>query len=99
MSGDLRAAVIAFALSRATMRNIRQNLFWAFAYNVALIPLAAGAWYPFTGILLDPIFAAAAMAASSVTVVSNALRLRTYRPSGSSGDIPSPGTRTAPQPT
>jgi Cu+-exporting ATPase len=80
MRGDLRALVTAVALSRATMRNIRQNLFWAFAYNVALIPVAAGALYPFTGLLLDPIFAAAAMAASSVTVVSNALRLRRFRP-------------------
>ena len=80
MSGDLRALVTAFSLSRATMRNIKQNLFWAFAYNVALIPLAAGVFYPFTGILLDPIFAAAAMALSSVTVVSNALRLRRFRP-------------------
>jgi Cu+-exporting ATPase len=79
MSGDLLGLVTAFALSRATMRNIKQNLFWAFAYNVALIPLAAGAFYPFTGILLDPIFAAAAMALSSVTVVSNALRLRGFR--------------------
>ena len=80
MSGDLRALVTAFALSRATMRNIKQNLFWAFAYNVALIPLAAGAFFPFTGVLLDPILAAAAMALSSVTVVSNALRLRRFRP-------------------
>jgi Cu+-exporting ATPase len=80
MRGDLRALVTAVALSRATLRNIRQNLFWAFAYNVALIPVAAGALYPFTGLLLDPIFAAAAMAASSVTVVSNALRLRRFRP-------------------
>ena len=80
MSGDLRALVTAFALSRATMRNIKQNLFWAFAYNVALIPLAAGLFYPFTGWLLDPIFAAAAMALSSVTVVSNALRLRRFSP-------------------
>ena len=79
MSGDLRGIVTAIALSRATMRNIKQNLFWAFAYNVALIPLAAGAFYPFTGVLLDPIFAAAAMALSSVTVVSNALRLRRFR--------------------
>ena len=62
------------------MRNIRQNLFWAFAYNVVLIPVAMGALYPFTGILLDPILAAAAMALSSVTVVSNALRLRRFRP-------------------
>ena len=79
MSGDLLGLVTAFALSGATMRNIKQNLFWAFAYNVALIPLAAGVFYPFTGILLDPIFAAAAMALSSVTVVSNALRLRGFR--------------------
>jgi len=90
MSGDLRALVTAFALSRATMRNIKQNLFWAFAYNVALIPLAAGAFYPFTGILLDPIFAAAAMALSSVTVVSNALRLRRFRSPRFGGEPPSP---------
>jgi Cu+-exporting ATPase len=99
MSGDLRAVVTAFALSRATMRNIKQNLFWAFAYNVALIPLAAGAFYPLTGILLDPILAAAAMAASSVTVVSNALRLRGFRPPRTSPTPPGAGLRTAPQPT
>ena len=80
MSGDLRGLVTAIALSRATMRNIKQNLFWAFAYNVALIPVAAGILYPFTGILLDPILAAGAMALSSVTVVSNALRLRRFTP-------------------
>jgi len=79
MSGDLRGLVTAIALSRATMRNIRQNLFWAFGYNVILIPVAMGVLYPFNGMLLDPIFAAAAMAASSVTVVSNALRLRRFR--------------------
>jgi Cu+-exporting ATPase len=79
MSGDLRGLVTAIALSRATMRNIRQNLFWAFAYNVILIPIAMGVLFPFTGMLLDPIFAAAAMALSSVTVVSNALRLRRFR--------------------
>jgi Cu+-exporting ATPase len=79
MSGDLRGLVTAVALSRATMRNIRQNLFWAFAYNVVLIPIAMGVLYPFTGILLDPIFAAASMALSSVTVVSNALRLRRFQ--------------------
>ncbi len=78
MSGDLRGVVTAIALSRSTMRNIKQNLFWAFAYNVILIPVAMGALYPFTGMLLDPIFAAAAMALSSVTVVSNALRLRRF---------------------
>jgi Cu+-exporting ATPase len=80
MSGDLRGLVTAIALSRSTMRNIRQNLFWAFAYNVILIPVAMGALYPFTGLLLDPILAAAAMALSSVTVVSNALRLRRFQP-------------------
>jgi Cu+-exporting ATPase len=79
MSGDLRGLVTAIALSRATMRNIRQNLFWAFGYNVILIPIAMGVLYPLNGMLLDPIFAAAAMAASSVTVVSNALRLRRFR--------------------
>jgi P-type Cu+ transporter len=80
MSGDLRGLVTAIALSRSTMRNIRENLFWAFAYNVLLIPVAMGALYPFTGMLLDPIFAAAAMALSSVTVVTNALRLRRFTP-------------------
>ena len=79
MGGDLRGLVTAIALSRATMRNIQENLFWAFAYNVILIPVAMGALYPFTGLLLDPILAAAAMALSSVTVVSNALRLRRFR--------------------
>jgi Cu+-exporting ATPase len=81
MSGDLRGLVTAIALSRATMRNIRQNLFWAFAYNIVLIPVAMGVLYPVYGILLDPILAAAAMALSSVTVVSNALRLRRFSPS------------------
>jgi Cu+-exporting ATPase len=88
MSGDLRGLVTAIALSRSTMRNIKENLFWAFAYNVVLIPVAMGALYPFTGILLDPILAAAAMALSSVTVVSNALRLKRFRPPTT--DSPSP---------
>ncbi|MHB8961229.1 MAG: heavy metal translocating P-type ATPase [Candidatus Limnocylindrales bacterium] len=79
MSGDLRGLVTAISLSKATMRNIRQNLFWAFGYNVILIPIAMGALYPINGMLLDPIFAAAAMALSSVTVVSNALRLRRFK--------------------
>ena len=79
MSGDLRGLVTAIALSKATMRNIRQNLFWAFGYNVILIPVAMGVLYPINGMLLDPIFAAAAMALSSVTVVSNALRLRRFK--------------------
>jgi Cu+-exporting ATPase len=88
MSGDLRGLVTAIALSRATMRNIRQNLFWAFAYNVVLIPVAMGVLYPFTGMLLDPIFAAAAMALSSVTVVSNALRLRRFTPATMTAQVP-----------
>ena len=85
LSADLRSLVTAIELSRATMRNIRQNLFWAFAYNVVLIPVAMGVLYPFTGLLLDPILAAAAMALSSVTVVSNALRLRGFRANGRVG--------------
>ena len=76
MSGDMQGVVTAISLSHATMRNIRQNLFWAFAYNVALIPVAAGVLYPVNGTLLSPMFAAGAMALSSVFVVSNALRLR-----------------------
>ena len=76
MSGDLTGVLNATAVSAHTMRNIRQNLVWAFGYNVALIPLAAGALYPAFGILLSPVFAAAAMALSSVSVLSNALRLR-----------------------
>jgi Cu+-exporting ATPase len=80
IGGDLRGVVTAIALSKATIRNIKQNLFWAFAYNTILIPVAAGALFPFFGILLNPIFAAGAMAISSVTVVSNALRLRRFKP-------------------
>jgi cation transport ATPase len=80
MSGDLNGVANALALSRATIRNIKQNLFWAFAYNTALIPVAAGVLYPAFGILLSPIFAAGAMALSSVCVVTNALRLRGFRP-------------------
>ena len=78
VSGDVRGVARAIKLSRATIRNIRQNLFWAFAYNVLLIPVAAGVLYPFFGEagFLNPVYAAAAMALSSVTVVTNALRLR-----------------------
>ncbi|MFZ5494310.1 MAG: copper-translocating P-type ATPase [Verrucomicrobiota bacterium] len=76
VKGDLAALVRAVHLSRAVMRNIRQNLFWAFAYNTAGLPLAAGALFPFTGWLLSPMFAGAAMSLSSISVVTNALRLR-----------------------
>ncbi len=80
IKNDLRDVVVAIQLSRATMRKIRQNLFWAFFYNVALIPLAAGAFYPLLGVLFDPVYAAIAMASSSVTVVTNASLLRRFRP-------------------
>jgi Cu+-exporting ATPase len=75
VKGDLRGIVRAVRLSRATMRNIRQNLFFAFIYNVLGIPIAAGVLYPFFGLLLSPIIAAAAMSFSSVSVITNALRL------------------------
>ncbi|WP_374422016.1 heavy metal translocating P-type ATPase [Paracoccus sp. (in: a-proteobacteria)] len=80
MSGSLQGVPNAIALSKATIGNIRQNLFWAFAYNVALIPVAAGVLYPAFGILLSPVFAAGAMALSSVFVLGNALRLRRFQP-------------------
>ena len=80
ISGDLRGVVSALALSRATMRNIRQNLFFAFIYNSIGIPIAAGILYPFFGVVLNPMIAAAAMAASSLSVVTNANRLRGFRP-------------------
>lgn len=76
MSGDLRGVVNAVEVSKRTMSNIRQNLVWAFGYNVALIPVAAGVLYPAFGLLLSPVFAAGAMALSSVSVLTNALRLR-----------------------
>ncbi|HRP98569.1 MAG TPA: HAD-IC family P-type ATPase, partial [Rhodocyclaceae bacterium] len=97
VSGSLQGVPTAIALSKATIGNIRQNLFWAFAYNTALIPVAAGALYPAFGILLSPIFAAGAMSLSSVFVLGNALRLRRFeapavaRPTGPDG-------RGAPQP-
>jgi Cu+-exporting ATPase len=79
MRGDLNEVPAAIALSRATIRNIKQNLFWAFVYNLAGIPVAAGLLYAFGGPLLNPVFAGAAMALSSVSVVSNALRLKRFK--------------------
>ncbi len=79
VKGDLRGIARARRLSRGTMRNIRQNLFWAFIYNSLGVPLAAGVLYPLFGLLLSPMIAAAAMSASSVSVVGNALRLRGVR--------------------
>jgi Cu+-exporting ATPase len=76
LKGDLRGIARARRLSRATMRNIRQNLFFAFFYNALGVPLAAGVLYPFFGLLLSPMVAAAAMSFSSVSVIGNALRLR-----------------------
>ena len=88
MSGDLRGVPNAITLSRATLRNIKQNLFWAFAYNVLLIPVAAGVLYPAFGVLLSPMIAAAAMGLSSVFVVSNALRLKRFRAPEAAGPRP-----------
>ncbi len=82
LKGDLRGIVRAISLSRAVMRNIRQNLFFAFVYNALGIPIAAGALYPFFGLLLSPIIAGAAMSLSSVSVIGNALRLRTVQLDG-----------------
>jgi Au+-exporting ATPase len=79
ISGSLAGVPTAIALSKRVLSNIRQNLFWAFAYNVALIPVAAGLFYPIWGLLLSPVFAAGAMAGSSVFVLANALRLRRFR--------------------
>ncbi|CAN7503241.1 heavy metal translocating P-type ATPase [Pararhizobium sp. LjRoot255] len=79
MSGDLNGVPRAIAISKATIRNIRQNLFWAFGYNVSLVPVAAGVLYPLNGTLLSPILAAAAMGLSSVFVLANALRLRRFK--------------------
>lgn len=81
ISGDLKSIVTAIQLSRATLKNIRQNLFFAFIYNIIGIPIAAGVLFPFTGWLLNPIIAGGAMAFSSVSVVTNALRLRNFKPS------------------
>ncbi len=93
-SGAVAGAANALHVSRAVMRNIRQNLVWAFGYNVALIPVAAGLLYPLTGMMLSPMLAAGAMALSSVFVLTNALRLRGLK--GALGDAPA--TAPAPQP-
>ena len=94
IGGDLRNIVAAISLSRKTVGKIKQGLFWAFAYNVALIPVAAGALYPFFGVLLSPVLAAATMAMSSVSVVTNALRLRSFRRPKSAEEILHPPLRT-----
>ncbi|MCC6626362.1 MAG: copper-translocating P-type ATPase, partial [Chloroflexi bacterium] len=90
VGGDLRGIVTAIALSRRTVSTIRQGLFWAFAYNVVLIPVAMGLLFPLTGRLLDPVLAAAAMAMSSVSVVTNALRLRRFRRPATVAEITHP---------
>ena len=79
VKGDLNGIVRSIKLSRATMRNIRQNLFFAFVYNALGVPIAAGVLYPFIGLLLSPMIAAAAMSFSSVSVITNALRLRNVK--------------------
>src|SRR5947207_7617774 len=79
VKGDLDGIVKAIHLSKAVMRNIRQNLFFAFIYNALGIPIAAGALYPFFGVLLSPVIAGAAMSLSSVSVIANALRLRSLK--------------------
>jgi P-type E1-E2 ATPase len=79
MNSDPRSVVTAIRLSRVTLRTIKQNLFWAFGYNIILIPVAMGILYPFTGTLMNPIFASAAMAASSISVVLNSLLLKRAR--------------------
>jgi len=93
IGGDLRTIVTAIALSRKTVGTIKQGLFWAFGYNVVLIPVAMGLLWPVFGILLNPVLAAAAMAMSSVSVVTNALRLRSFHPAASVQDILHPPLR------
>ena len=94
MSGDLRGIPNAVALSKATLNNIKQNLFWAFVYNIILIPVAAGVLYPTFGILLSPILAAAAMGLSSMFVLTNALRLRGFKPP-MQAEVPAPQPKAA----
>mgnify|MGYP000980466083 CR=1 FL=1 len=92
MKSDLLDAVNAVRLSKAVIRNIKQNLFWAFIYNIIGIPLAAGVWYPLFHMQLNPMFAAAAMSLSSVCVVSNALRLRGWKPNLPSAAMDAPAS-------
>ena len=99
MKSDPLDAVAAIRLSRAVIRNIRQNLFWAFFYNICGIPLAAGLFYGWLGLRLSPMFAAAAMSASSVSVVSNALRLNFFKPDIPESDVPEPDAPTPDAPT
>ena len=86
MKSDLMDAVTAVKLSRATIKNVKENLFWAFFYNTICIPLAAGLWYPAFGIKLSPMIGAAAMSLSSVCVVANALRLKLFKPNNPSAE-------------
>jgi Cu+-exporting ATPase len=97
MSGDLRGIINAAALAKRTLRTIRYNFLWAYAYNVALIPVAAGAFYALVGLLLSPVLAAAAMSASSLFVVTNSLRLKRFRPPlAAAGEAPAaPGQAVA----
>ncbi|MBY6243500.1 heavy metal translocating P-type ATPase [Methylosinus sp. Sm6] len=98
MSGHVSKVPAALALSRATLRNIAQNLFWAFAYNIVLIPVAAGALYPINGMLLSPMLGAGAMSLSSVFVLANALRLRRFRPPVEAARSEPEGSRSEPRP-